>query len=109
MSDKIKLVQGDQKPRLQFTLTDKFTGSAIDLSASSTTVYLDFRKSGTTTVTQIPCTKVGDGSGGIVYMDWPAGALAGDPGDYEGSLVISWNGALQTVYETLRFLTRAAF
>ena len=109
MTDKIKLVQGDQKPRLQISLTDQFTGSPIDLSDSLTTVRLDFRKRGDTVVTQIPCTKIGDGTTGVVYMDWPVGALAGDPGDYEASIVISFNGALQTVFETLRFYTRGSF
>jgi hypothetical protein len=109
MTDKIKIVQGDRKPRLQFTITDKFTASAIDLSDPLTTVVLDFRKKGTTTVTAIPCTKVGDGTGGIVYMDWPAGALDGDAGDYEGSLVLNFNGLKQTVYETLTFYTRSSF
>lgn len=109
MSDKIKLVQGDQLPRLQITLTDDATGSPIDLTDINTTVSVDFRMAGSDTVTQIPCTKVGDGSAGEVFMDWPTNAMAGDAGAYEGAIVINFNGKKQTVWELMRFALRESF
>lgn len=109
MSDTIKLVQGDTRPRLQVTLTDTQTGNPIDLSDALTAVSIEFRQRGGTAVTPIPCTKVGDGSTGEVLMDWPAGALDGDPGSYEGQIVIQFGAQRQTVYELLRFSMRDNF
>lgn len=109
MTDKIKLVQGDRRPRITINLTNELTGTAIDVSDPTTTVALEFRKKGATAFTSLPCVKSGGGSGGVVYMDWPAGALDGTPGDYEAQIVVDLNGERQTVYETLKFYMRDNF
>ena len=43
MADIIKLVKGDELPQITLTLTDDISGSAIDLSASTTSVSIKFK------------------------------------------------------------------
>jgi hypothetical protein len=110
-TDVIRLVSGDERPVIILTLTDDTTGSPIDLSAVTTSVAVKFRKAGTTTVlSTIACTKVSTGSAGQVQFDFTDGTLTDlDPGMYEGEVQISFNGQIQTVFETLRFTVRDNF
>lgn len=106
-SDIIRLVQGDTRPFVILTLTDELTGNAINLSSGSTTVSVLFRLAGTkTTLSTISCSKVTDGSDGKVQFDFAGGVLDVDPGAYEGEIRISFNGAIQTVYDVIRFRVR---
>jgi hypothetical protein len=107
-TDVIRLVSGDERPVVILTLTDDVTGSAIDLSSSTTTASVKFRKAGTTTLlSTISCTKTG--VAGQIQFLFNNGELDIDPGMYEGEVVISFNGEIQTVFETLRFTVRANF
>jgi len=107
MADVIKLVQGDALPVIILTLTDDVTLAAIDLSAATTTVSIRFREMGTTTLlSTISCTKPNGGTDGKVQFDFRGGVLNVDPGEYEGEVVVDFNGSAQTVYDLLRFRVR---
>lgn len=108
--DVIRLVKGDERPVIVLTLTDDVTNSPIDLSLSTTTIQVKFRKAGTTTLlSTINCSKLSGGTTGQVQFNFSGGVLDVDPGMYEGEIVISFNGDIQTVYDTLRFTVRENF
>ena len=126
MSSTIKLVQGDTRPQIVLSLTDKDSGDPIDVSASGTDVYMKFRAVGSTTIlqtftaTKLPGQVAEDGSidtsvttpgaGGRVVFGWTTGSLDVSPGYYEGEVSISFaDGTLQTLYSTLKFYVRADF
>lgn len=107
MSDKIKLVQGDNRPYITLTLTDA-DGTAIDLFGATVRVY--FRAVGTTTVlATIPCTLVSGGSTGKVVFNFPGTTLDVPAGLYEGEVSISFGSEVQTVYDVLKFQVREQF
>ena len=107
MADIIKLVKGDELPQITLTLTDDISGSAVDLSVSTTSVSIKFKLKGSSTVlSTISTSKLTDGSDGKVYFDFSGGVLDVDPGEYEGEIVIDYNGSTQTVYDTLNFRVR---
>lgn len=107
MADIIKLVKGDELPQITLTLTDDISGSAMDLSASTTSVSIKFKlKGSSTTLSTISTSKLTDGSDGKVYFDFGGGVLDVDPGEYEGEIVIDFNNNIQTVYSMLNFRVR---
>jgi len=107
MADVIRLVKGDSLPIIQLTLTDDVANTVLDLSPASTTVSVRFRASGSTTLLNtIACTKSTDGTDGQVEFDFQGGVLNVDPGEYEGEIVVDFNGQTQTVYEILNFRVR---
>ena len=108
--DVIRLVKGDERPVIVLTLTDDVTGSPIDLSLSTTVITVKFREAGTTTLLDtIACSKLSGGTTGQVQFNFAGGVLDVDPGMYEGEVVISFDGQIQTVYDTLRFTVRENF
>lgn len=108
MAEKIPLVQGDTKPALVCTLTDETTGLAINITGA--TVRLKFRAMGTTTLTDTIVGTVIDGVNGKCNFNWTATSLAGAPGLYEGEIEITFaDGAVQTVYDLLKFKLRGQF
>ena len=109
-ADVIRLVKGDDRPVIVLTLTDDVTGSPIDLSLATTTIAVKFRAAGTTTLlSTISCSKLSGGTTGQVQFDFLGGVLDVDPGMYEGEVVLSFDGQVQTVYDTLRFTVRENF
>ena len=110
MADTIKLVKGDELPQITLTLTDDVANAALDLSASTTSVSIKFKlKGGTSTLSTISTSKLTNGSDGKVYFNFAGGVLDVDPGEYEGEINISFNGSIQTVYDTLNFRVRDNF
>jgi hypothetical protein len=108
--DVIRLVSGDELPLIVLTLTNDITNTPMDLSLSTTTVQVKFRAAGTSTVlSTIPCAKLSGGTTGQVQFGFANGVLDVDPGMYEGEVVVSFNGDIQTVYDTLRFTVRDNF
>ena len=82
----------------------------LDLSASTTSVSVKFRATGTTTVlSTISCTKTNTGSDGKVQFNFTSGVLDVDEGSYEGEIVVNFNGSLHTVYDLLKFRVRNNF
>jgi hypothetical protein len=107
MTDRIKLVQGDNLPYIRLTLKHA-TGLPIDVSAATVQMY--FRAKGTTTVlSTIACTKPNGGTDGVVIFNFSGTALNVDPGYYEGEIELNYSGTKQTVYDTLQFQVRAQF
>jgi len=110
MADTIKLVKGDELPQITLTLTDDVAGSALDLSANTTSVSIKFKlKGGTSTLSTISTTKLTTGADGKIFFNFAGGVLDVDPGEYEGEIVINFNGSYQTVYDTLSFRVRDNF
>lgn len=126
MAEKIKLVQGDTRPQIRFSLTDDTTGQVIDISGS--TVYMKFRAVGSDTIlftrtgNLIPGIILEDGSvstsppynvagsGGLVVFTFATGNLDIDPGPYEAEIeVVFSDGSIQTVYQLQKFIVRADF
>ena len=109
-TDVIRLVSGDDRPVIILTLTDDISRAPYDLSPVNTSVFVRFRAAGTTqTLSQIACTKLGLGTDGRVQFDFTGGVLNVPPGAYEGEVIVSEAGLIQTVYETLRFRVRENF
>ena len=109
MAETIKVVQGDELPQIVLTLTDDTANSVLDLSLNTTSVSIKFRKRGTTTtLSTISTTKSTDGTDGKVTFNFAGGVLDVEPGEYEGEIVINYNGTLQTVYDLLKFRVRAS-
>jgi hypothetical protein len=108
MADKIKLVQGDTRPNLVVILTDDVTGLPIDVTGA--TVRLKFRAAGAEELTETLVGAVINGTLGECMFAWTPTALAGEPGDYEGEIEITFaDGKVQTVYDLLKFKVRAEF
>lgn len=110
MTEKIKLVQGDTRPAIVCTITDDVTGAAIPITGA--TVVLKFRAAGATTLTATITGAITDGPNGVVAF-YPASdpaMLAGEPGDYEGEIEITFSDTqIQTVYDLLKFKLREDF
>jgi hypothetical protein len=110
MSEKIRLVRNDTRPALVCNITDDTTGAAINITGA--TVLLKFRAAGAETLTATVTGAVTNGLNGQVAF-YPATApemLAGEPGDYEGEIEITFaDGQIQTVYDLLKFKIRQDF
>lgn len=128
MACHIQLVQNDTGPNIIVQLTDDNTKLPIDLSAGGTSAVLKFRANGSTTLKDtLTATKLTGfmnpdgtidvsgayavaGAGGRLSFPWGATSLNGTPGQYEGSITVTFPGpVVQTVYETISFTMRPSF
>lgn len=110
MSDIIKLVSGDNLPNIQVTLTNKQTGLPIDLSPSNTVITVKMRTVGTTVVlATLNGTLVNTGTDGLFSFAFPGTALLVPAAQYEFEIDVSFNGAIETVYDLIRAQVRARF
>lgn len=108
MAERIRLVQGDNRPYIRMTLRQA-DGTAMDLQ-NATSVVVHFRRAGDTAVlSTLVCTKLDGGAGGEVSFNFPGQALNVPPGPYEGEIEIDFDGEKQTVYEVLKFTVRPQF
>ena len=106
----INLVRNDNLPQVTLTLTDPATGSAIDLSASTTTILVRIRALGSTTVSAtLTCSKPNGGGDGKAMFFFPGTTLDLAAGVYEGEIEMNFDGLKQTVYDLLRFKVREEF
>lgn len=109
MAEKIKLVQGDNRPYIRLTLTNS-DSTPMDLSDPGTTVVVHFRQTGAAQIlSTLVCTKQGSGTDGKCYFNFPGTTLDVEPGLYEGEIEVTIDGEKQTVYDTLKFNVRAQF
>lgn len=107
MAERIKLVQGDNRPYIRLTLRQA-DGTAMNLADATVVVY--FRRAGEAAIlATIPCTKVGGGTTGEVTFNFPGSTLNVEPGAYEGEIEVDFLGEKQTVYDVLKFSVRAQF
>jgi len=107
MADKIKLVQGDNRPYIRLSLKNS-DNTPVDVSAA--TVVVKFRAAGTTqTLSTITCSKTNGGTDGVVIFNFPGTTLSVPPGSYEGEVEINFGNDIATVYDILKFSVRAQF
>lgn len=107
MAERIKLVQGDNRPYIRMTLRQA-DGSVMNLTDATVVVY--FRRTGEEQVlSTLTCTKVNGGVAGEVVFSFPGQTLAVEPGAYEGEIEIDFAGEKQTVYDVLKFTVRSQF
>ena len=105
-----QLVQGDQAPQIQATLTRDDTGAVIDFSGGS--CALKFRAKGsTTTLFTLAAADLGANfENGIALFSFSCTQLDVDEGYYEGEIEITYNnGKIETIYKVLDFYVRADF
>lgn len=95
MTDQIKLVQGDDLPYINISLTDSVTGAPINLSDSSIVVRVFFKSVLKKTVlATIVCEKT-DPVLGKVRFNFSGGVLNVSPGTYAGvlrAIGAAWTG-----------------
>lgn len=110
MTERIRLVRNDTRPAIVCVITDNTTGEPINITGA--TVLMKFRAAGEETLTATVTGAVTNGTAGQVAF-YPASApamLAGDPGDYEGEIEITFpDSQVQTVYDLLKFKVRQDF
>jgi hypothetical protein len=130
MTTPLKLVQGDTRPPVVVQLSTAL--GPVDLSEVGTVVRLKFRQVGTTLLlativgielpgyqpdpddpTYINYASPYDvaGKGGRAQFSWVGtGALAGDPGQYEAEVEVTYpDGSIQTGFDIIKFSMRAQF
>ena len=114
----IYVFKEDARPYFQVRVVDAQTGLAIDLSNTSYTARMLFRQVGsTTTLADIPMTKVGDGVAGQLYHIWVdddsndvLGLSTVEAGQrYEGQVIIDFNGSDQTVNTKVRISVKERY
>lgn len=107
MADRIRLVQGDNRPYIRLTLRQ---ADGTPMNLTDATVNLYFRAAGAEAIlTTIPCSKLNGGVAGEVSFNFPGSTLNVEPGAYEGEIEVNFDGEKQTVYEVLKFSVRAQF
>ena len=107
MAGAIKLVAGDTLPFISMTLYNA-DGTPINVSGAS--VVIQFRVAGTEPVlSTIPCTQPNGGTDGVIRFHFTAPTLSVAPGNYEGAIQITFASDLQTLWDTIPFIVRAAF
>lgn len=105
-----QLVQGDQAPQIQATLTRDDTGEVIDFSGGS--CALKFRPKGSTAVLfTLAAADVGQNfEEGNAVFSFSGTQLDIDEGYYEGEIEITYSGGtVETVFKVLDFYVRADF
>tara|TARA_R110002124_G_scaffold283536_2_gene459677 strand:- start:419 stop:748 length:330 start_codon:yes stop_codon:yes gene_type:complete len=105
------LVAKDNAPQVKATITREDDGAVVDLTGA--TVYLKFRKKGTTT-TLFTLTGINDPATnypkGIVLFNFGTNDLNIAAGFYEGEIEIIYpNTTVETIYELVNFQLRADF
>ena len=105
------LVQGDDAPSIQVTLTRDVTGTVIDLS--NKTAVMKFRKKGTSAVlaTLTNGSTAEQKSSGVAVFSWDSTDLDIDAGLYEAEIELTdtVSDKVETVYELLEFRVREDF
>jgi len=117
LHETIRWVRGNTRPLLKFTLKDRNTGDPYDpdtwlpLDLTGTTVTMQFRRTGTTTVIDtLSSTFDTDGTDGKVTFTMTALAADNPKGNYEGEIDIDFGlSNLLTVYDVVPFLFREGF
>lgn len=105
------LVQGDDAPQIQVTLTRDQTGDIIDLTDK--TAVFKFRKKGTETLiaTLDDVANPTNNAAGIAIFKWGTTDLDIPSGLYEGEIEITddLTSRKETVYEKVEFQVREDF
>ena len=104
-TEEIRLVQNDRHPDVYYTLTDRESGDAIDVTNVTVRLHVRQKDSDTLKVT-ITATKPNGGGDGYVKFSWPAGALD-TPGLFEGEIELEYlDTTKHTVFEKEQYRIR---
>lgn len=106
------LVQGDNRPITDITLTKTSDGSAIDLSDANTSVIVRCRPAGDENATpvELTTTKPNGGSDGKVRFYWGGLLNTATAGSWEAEIVIRYGvNDVHTLYEKMKFKVRGHF
>lgn len=110
MSTPLRLVSADNLPNVQATLTNQTTGKAIDISDPATVVTVRMRAlNGTAILATVQGLPVNTGTDGIFSFGFPGNALDVPAGQYEFEVSVSFNGSVETVYDTIKAQIRTSF
>jgi hypothetical protein len=104
------LVQGDQAPQVQATLTRQDDGSVVNFAGGS--CALKFRAKGsTTTLFTLAAADISTNFElGIAVFSFSGTQLTLDEGYYEGEIEVTYSsGAIESVFDVLNFYLRADF
>jgi hypothetical protein len=105
----VKIVSGDTRPVLVFQIRDRKTGTVVDLTESSISVFMKFRQVGSSeTLQDIACEKV-DPEQGVCKLQWPPGSLDIEAFRHEGEVYVNFDGEVQTDFEVVKFKVREGF
>lgn len=120
-SETLNYVVGDTLPAIELTLRDKNTaasGTVLDSENSSTwapinitgaTVRLRIRELGSSAIVDTRLFSISNGSAGQCVANLATNTF-GSAGTYEGEVEITHgNGAIQTVYDLVKFKVRDDF
>jgi hypothetical protein len=105
-----KLVQSDQAPQVQATLTRQDNGAVVNFAGGS--CALKFRAKGSTvTLFTLSAADISTNFElGIAVFSFSGTQLAIDEGYYEGELEVTYaSGNIETIFEVLDFYLRADF
>lgn len=120
--DLIKLVAGDDKPVLSFTLRDSnsaVSGLVLDpddettwepIDITGVTVRVKFRALGSSGILDtMTCTHISSADG-TCFMEWNPTTLDVEAGTYEGEIELTYSdGTVLTLFDKLKFKVRAEF
>lgn len=110
MDTRIRLVRSDTGPQVRVVLTDESTGTAINLSGGTATLYLKSLDTNQLVLTRALVIPSGTATAGVAVIVWQANDLDHPPGDYDGEVeVVLSTGIRQTVYDVLKFRIREDF
>lgn len=121
--DTIYLVQGDTLPEVRITLRDSANaaeGAVLDeddqatwapINLTGASVVVKIRELGAEVLSStIVCTVDTPADEGRIFFQFANGELNVDAGVYEGEIEITYqSGAIQTVYDKLKFSVREQF
>lgn len=109
-TETVKLIQGDAGPSIYMTLKDRNTGDPsdpdswdkLDLSEASTTIHVNVRVKGTTTIVDnAVCSKVGPTMPGQIIYVPSTTIMLSELALFEVEIYVDFNGAIQTIHELL--------
>lgn len=107
MAEVIKFVHGDTAPQLKLTISDSVTGTTVNLTTYTVTVYI--RPVGSTSApirTKIATKSDQSTSPGQCIISWEVDDLKLATGSYEAEVELVSSSSRETIYDLLTFYVR---
>lgn len=99
----IKLVQGDTRPSLEFTITKE--GTAVDLTGATVKFYMKNSSTGAVKINGATCSIL-DTVNGVCQYNWTTNDTD-TAGSYAGEVEVTFpNGSIQTGFKQLSITIR---
>lgn len=105
MTDTVYLKAGDLAPKLELTLTDGRSGTAVDLTTAESVTLVMTDRSGTIVVDHLDMDVI-DAAAGEIERDWLAGETD-TPGVYRAEVEVTWPGPKPQTFPAQGHLTVA--